>query len=70
MAINLSDREVDDPTGYYVLAGLSLEAGKKTGFFFEAIYREVDATVDEGSPSEFEAAVGGLAGSLGFSWKF
>jgi hypothetical protein len=70
MAINLSDREVDDPTGYYVLAGLSLKGGKSTGFFFEAIYREVDATVDEDSPSEFKAAVGGLAGSLGISWKF
>jgi len=70
MLINLSDREIDDPTGFYLLAGLSLKGGKSTGFFLEAIYREADATVDEGNPSEFEATIGGLAGSLGVFWKF
>jgi hypothetical protein len=70
MAINLSDREVDDPTGYYLLAGFSFKAGKTTAVFCELIYREADATVDEGSPSEFEATVGGVAGSIGFYWKF
>jgi hypothetical protein len=70
MLINLSDREVNDPTGYYLLAGLSLKGGKSTGFFVEAIYRDADATVDEGAPSEFDAAVGGLAGSLGIFWRF
>lgn len=70
MLINLSDREVDDPTGYYLLAGLNIDAGKATGFFFEAIYREADATIDEGNPSEFDATMGGLAGSLGVYWKF
>jgi hypothetical protein len=70
MMVDLSDREVDDPTGYYLLAGLNLEAGEKFGFFLEAIYRNADATVDEGGPSEFEETIGGIAGSFGVFWSF
>jgi hypothetical protein len=68
--INLSEREVDDETGYYLLAGLSFKAGKSTGLFLEAIYRDADATIDEGDPAELEAQMGGLAGSIGIFWKF
>ena len=70
MAINLSERDVDDPTGFYALAGLNIKAGDRKGVFLEAIYREADATVTDFDGSEFDEDFGGIAGSVGFYWVF
>lgn len=70
MAINLSERDVDDPTGFYALAGFNVKAWDHAGFFMEAVYREADATVVDYDGSEFDEDFGGIAGSVGFYWTF
>jgi len=70
LLINLSERDAEDTTGYYLLAGLNIKAGDRTGFFLEAIYREAEADVTDYDGVEFEEQFGGIAGVVGFFWKF
>lgn len=76
--------EVDDEAGFYLEGGLEFaRAGSAMGFFAEAIYRDVEATVnrdpqdfDDLDDVEFERIrrrdldVGGLGVNAGLIWRW
>jgi hypothetical protein len=70
VAVNLAEREAEDTSGFYLLAGFNIKAGNQKGFFVEAVYREAESDVTDFDGTKFEVDFGGLAGSVGFFWKF
>jgi hypothetical protein len=82
--LDLERGEVDDEAGFYLAGGIELARPTGgMGFFAEAIYREVEATVnrdpddfDDLDDVDFEAIrqrdldVGGIGVNAGLIWKF
>ena len=70
MLINLSERDAEDTTGFYLMAGFNIKAGDRSGFFLEAVYRDAESDIADLDGPEFEEDFGGIVGSVGFYWKF
>lgn len=70
LLINLAERDSEDTTGYYLMAGLNIKAGDRSGLFLEAVYRDAEADVTDYDGVEFEEQFGGIAGVVGFFWQF
>jgi hypothetical protein len=70
LLINLAERDAEDTTGYYLLAGFNVKAGDRSGFFLEAVYRDAESEITDYDGTEFEENFGGIVGSVGFYWKF
>ena len=70
MLVNLSQGDADDEWGYYLMGGFGIFMWDEAGcFYFEALYRKADATLQYGSTS-YDRSLGGFAGSIGFMWNF
>ena len=65
--MDASDGSMDNTTGWYGEAGL--EFGKKSRFFVEAMWRDMDTTLSFGSFDE-DANFDGITGQVGFNWKW
>ena len=68
--INLSSGSADDEWGYYGVAGFGIfmfDGGG--GFYVELLYRKTEATLYYGGNS-VDADLGGVAGTVGFTWTF
>ena len=58
---------VDDEFSYYGSAGV--EFGKKTHFFVEALWRNLDTTVDESTGDE-DVSFSGVSANVGLNWRW
>ena len=65
--MDASDGSMDNSTGWYGEAGL--EFGKKSRFFVEAMWREMDTTLSFNS-FDADADFNGVTGQVGFNWKW
>lgn len=60
--------EVDDETGYYGDAGIEF-GGDNTKFFIEAIWRDLDTTVDDPG-GDIHVDFSGIAANAGLNWRW
>jgi hypothetical protein len=60
---------VNDEFTYYGEAGMEI-GGEKTKFFVEALWRDLNTTVDETSTSSSDVSFSGISANVGVNWKW
>lgn len=61
--------QVDDEFTYYGDAGIEF-GGEKTKFFIEAVWRDLDTTVDDPTTGDPEVDFSGISGNVGVNWSW